>query len=133
MDSPTLWATGGASSLAVNGAEQVLKAGLVKAGVMKAGAKLTAQQLALKAANMTTAQKITSGLLRGVPSGALNLGQYSGITSALGQTSTGDDNSLSAVGKSAVEGFEHGATTGAIFGMSGAIMAVGIEVWHYRT
>ncbi len=123
MDSPILGMTGSASNLTVDLGKQVLMKGLAKAGVVKMGSKLTAQQLAFKAANMTMAQKIASGLVDGTAKSALNLGGYSSITAALGQASTGDDTSLSALGQAALGGFEHGATTGAMFGVSGAIMA----------
>lgn len=123
MDSPILGMTGSASNLTVDLGKQILMKGLAKAGLVKAGAKLTAQQLAFKAANMTMAQKIASGLVEGTAKSALNLGGYSSITAALGQASTGDDTSLSALGQAALGGFEHGATTGAMFGVSGAIMA----------
>lgn len=123
MDSPILGMTGSASNLTVDLGKQVLMKGLAKAGVVKMGAKLTAQQLAFKAANMTMAQKIASGLVEGTAKSSLNLGGYSSITAALGQASTGDDTSLSALGQAALGGFEHGATTGAMFGVSGAIMA----------
>lgn len=123
MDSPILGMTGSASNLTVDLGKQVLMKGLAKAGVVKMGAKLTAQQLAFKAANMTMAQKIASGLVDGTAKSALNLGGYSSITAALGQASTGDDTSLSALGQAALGGFKHGATTGAMFGVSGAIMA----------
>lgn len=123
MDSPILGMTGSASNLTVDLGKQVLMKGLAKAGVVKMGAKLTAQQLAFKAANMTMAQKIASGLVEGTAKSALNLGGYSSITAALGQASTGDDTSLSALGQAALGGFGHGATTGAMFGVSGAIMA----------
>ena len=123
MDSPILGMTGSASNLTVDFGKQILMKGLAKAGLVKAGARLTAQQLAFKAANMTMAQKIASGLVEGTAKSALNLGGYSSITAALGQASTGDDTSLSALGQAALEGFEHGATTGAMFGVSGAIMA----------
>lgn len=123
MDSPILGMTGSASNLTVDLGKQVLMKGLTKAGVVKMGAKLTAQQLAFKAANMTMAQKIASGLVEGTAKSALNLGGYSSITAALGQASTGDDTSLLALGQAALGGFEHGATTGAMFGVSGAIMA----------
>ena len=123
MDSPVLGMTGSASNLTVDLGKQVLMKGLAKAGLVKAGAKLTAQQLAFKAANMTMAQKIASGLVEGTAKSALNLGGYSSITAALGQASTGDDTSLSALGQAALGGFEHGATTGAMFGVSGAVMA----------
>ena len=123
MDSPILGMTGSGANLTVDLGKQVLMKGLAKVGLVKTGAKLTAQQLAFKAANMTMAQKIASGLVEGTAKSALNLGGYSSITAALGQTSTGDDTSLSALGKAALEGFEHGATTGAMFGVSGAIMA----------
>lgn len=123
MDSPILGMTGSASNLTVDLGKQVLMKGLAKAGLVKMGAKLTAQQLAFKAANMTMAQKIASGLVEGTAKSALNLGGYSSITAALGQASTGDDTSLSALGQAALEGFGHGATTGAMFGVSGAVMA----------
>ena len=123
MDSPILGMTGSGANLTVDLGKQVLMKGLAKAGLVKAGAKLTTQQLAFKAANMTMAQKIASGLVEGTAKSALNLGGYSSITAALGQASTGDDTSLSALGQAALEGFEHGATTGAMFGVSGAIMA----------
>ena len=123
MDSPILGMTGSASNLTVDLGKQVLMKGLAKAGLVKMGAKLTAQQLAFKAANMTMAQKIASGLVEGTAKSALNLGGYSSITAALGQASTGDDTSLSALGQAALGGFEHGATTGAMFGVSGAVMA----------
>lgn len=123
MDAPILGMTGSASNMAVDLGKQVLMKGLAKAGVVKMGAKLTAQQLAFKAANMTMAQKIASGLVEGTANSSLNLGGYSSITAALGQASTGDDTSLSALGHAALEGFGHGATTGAMFGVSGAIMA----------
>ena len=123
MDSPILGMTGSASNLTVDLGKQVLMKGLTKVGLVKAGAKLTAQQLAFKAANMTMAQKIASGLVEGTAKSALNLGGYSSITAALGQASTGDDTSLSALGQAALGGFEHGATTGAMFGVSGAIMS----------
>lgn len=123
MDSPILGMTGSASNLTVDLGKQVLMKGLAKAGLVKAGAKLIAQQLAFKAANMTMAQKIASGLVEGTAKSALNLGGYSSITAALGQASTGDDTSLSALGQAALGGFEHGATTGAMFGVSGAVMA----------
>lgn len=127
MDSPILGMTGSASNLTVDLGKQVLMKGLAKAGVVKMGAKLTAQQLAFKAANMTMAQKIASGLVEGTAKSALNLGGYSSITAALGQASTGDDTSLSALGQAALGGFEHGATTGAMFGVSGAIMALWVS------
>lgn len=123
MDSPILGMTGSGANLTVDLGKQVLMKGLAKAGLVKAGVKLTAQQLAFKAANMTMAQKIASGLVEGTAKSALNLGGYSSITAALGQASTGDDTSLSALGQAALGGFEHGATTGAMFGVSGAIMA----------
>lgn len=123
MDSPILGMTGSASNLTVDLGKQVLMKGLAKAGLVKMGAKLTAQQLAFKAANMTMAQKIASGLVEGTAKSALNLGGYSSITAALGQASTSDDTSLSALGQAALGGFEHGATTGAMFGVSGAVMA----------
>lgn len=123
MDSPILGMTGGVASKSVDLGKQVLMRGLAKVGLVKAGAKLTAEQMAFKVANMTMAQKIGSGLVEGSAKGALNLGGYSSITAALGQASTGDDTSLSALGHAALKGFGHGAATGAMFGVSGAITA----------
>ena len=122
-DAPALMVTGSGSEAAITTAKGVLSRGLAKVGVTQAAEKLTAQQLGFKLANMTMAQKIGSGLLESSSRSALNLGGYSSITSALGQMSTGDDTSLVAVGKAAVDGFVHGSETGGIFGLSGAVMA----------
>ena len=122
-DSGPLAVIGAGASAAVNTGTRVLTNGLVKAGVMKAAQKLTAQQMAFKVANMTTAQKIMSGLGTRTATGALNLAGYSGITAALNQASTGDDTSLQAIGEAGLKGAEHGAVTGAMFGVSGAIMS----------
>lgn len=123
MDSPILGITGGVAGHSVDLGKRVLISGLTKVGAIKAGVKLTTQQLGFKIANMTMAQKISSGLIEGSAKGALNLGGYSSITAALGQASTGDDDSLTALGKAAAEGFEHGALTGSMFGASGAVMS----------
>lgn len=122
-DSGPLAVIGAGASAAVNTGTRVLTNGLVKAGVMKAAQKLTAQQMAFKMANMTTAQKIMSGLGTRTATGALNLAGYSGVTAALNQASTGDDTSLQAIGEAGLKGAEHGAVTGAMFGVSGAIMS----------
>ena len=122
-DSGPLAVIGAGASAAVNTGTRVLTNGLVKAGVMKAAQKLTAQQMAFKVANMTTAQKIMSGLGTRTATGALNLAGYSGVTAALSQASTGDDTSLQAIGEAGLKGAEHGAVTGAMFGVSGAIMS----------
>lgn len=122
-DSGPLAVIGAGASAAVNTGTRVLTNGLVKAGVMKAAQKLTAQQMAFKVANMTTAQKIMSGLGTRTATGALNLAGYSGVTAALNQASTGDDTSLQAIGEAGLKGAEHGAVTGAMFGVSGAVMA----------
>lgn len=122
-DSGPLAVIGAGASAAVNTGTRVLTNGLVKAGVMKAAQKLTAQQMAFKVANMTTAQKIMSGLGTRTATGALNLAGYSGVTAALNQASTGDDTSLQAIGEAGLKGAEHGAVTGAMFGISGAIMS----------
>lgn len=123
VDSGPLAVIGAGASAAVNTGTRVLTNGLVKAGVMKAAQKLTAQQMAFKVANMTTAQKIMSGLGTRTATGALNLAGYSGVTAALNQASTGDDTSLQAIGEAGLKGAEHGAVTGAMFGVSGAIMS----------
>lgn len=122
-DSGPLAVIGAGASAAVNTGTRVLTNGLVKAGVMKAAQKLTAQQMAFKVANMTTAQKIMSGLGTRTATGALNLAGYSGVTAALNQASTSDDTSLQAIGEAGLKGAEHGAVTGAMFGVSGAIMS----------
>lgn len=122
-DSGPLAVIGAGASAAVNTGTRVLTNGLVKAGVMKAAQKLTAQQMAFKVANMTTAKKIMSGLGTRTATGALNLAGYSGVTAALNQASTGDDTSLQAIGEAGLKGAEHGAVTGAMFGVSGAIMS----------
>lgn len=122
-DSGPLAVIGAGASAVVNTGTRVLTSRLVKAGVMKAAQKLTAQQMAFKVANMTTAQKIMSGLGTRTATGALNLAGYSGVTAALNQASTGDDTSLQAIGEAGLKGAEHGAVTGAMFGVSGAIMS----------
>lgn len=122
-DSGPLAVIGAGASAAVNTGTRVLTNGLVKAGVIKTAQKLTAQQMAFKVANMTTAQKIMSGLGTRTATGALNLAGYSGVTAALNQASTGDDTSLQAIGEAGLKGAEHGAVTGAMFGVSGAIMS----------
>lgn len=122
-DSGPLAVIGAGASAAVNAGTRVLTNGLVKAGVMKAAQRLTAQQMAFKVANMTTAQKIMSGLGTRTATSSLNLAGYSGVTAALSQASTGDDTSLQAIGEAGLKGAEHGAITGAMFGVSGAVMA----------
>lgn len=122
-DSGPLAVIGAGASAAVNTGTRVLTNGLVKAGVIKTAQKLTTQQMAFKVANMTTAQKIMSGLGTRTATGALNLAGYSGVTAALNQASTGDDTSLQAIGEAGLKGAEHGAVTGAMFGISGAIMS----------
>lgn len=122
-DSGPLAVIGAGASAAVNAGTRVLTNGLVKAGVMKAAQKLTAQQMAFKVANMTTAHKIMSGLGTRTATSSLNLAGYSGVTAALSQASTGDDTSLQAIAEAGLKGAGHGAVTGAMFGVSGAIMA----------
>lgn len=123
VDAGPLAVIGAVASTAVNAGTKVLTNGLVKAGVMKAAQKLTAQQMAFKVANMTTAQKIMSGLGTRTATSALNLAGYSGVTAALNQASTGDDTSLSSIAKAGLEGAGHGAITGSMFGLTGAAMA----------
>lgn len=122
-DAGPLAVIGAGASATVNAGTRVLTNGLVKAGVMKATQRLTAQQMAFKVANMTTAQKIMSGLGTRTATSSLNLAGYSGVTAALSQASIGDDTSLQAIGKAGLEGAGHGAVTGAMFGISGAVMA----------
>lgn len=122
-DSGPLAVIGAGASAAVNTGTRVLTNGLVKAGVMKAAQKLTAQQMAFKVANMTTAQKIMSGLGTRTATSSLNLAGYSGVTAALSQASTGDDTSLQAIAEAGLKGAGHGVVTGAMFGVSGAVMS----------
>ena len=122
-DSGPLAVIGAGASAAVNTGTRVLTNGLVEAGVMKAAQKLTAQQMAFKVANMTTAQKIMSGLGTRTATSSLNLAGYSGVTAALSQASTGDDTSLQAIAEAGLKGAGHGAVTGAMFGVSGAVMS----------
>lgn len=122
-DSGPLAVIGAGASAAVNTGTRVLTNGLVKAGVIKAAQKLTAQQMAFKVANMTTAQKIMSGLGTRTATSSLNLAGYSGVTAALSQASTGDDTSLQAIAEAGLKGAEHGTVTGAMFGVSGAVMS----------
>lgn len=122
-DSGPLAVIGAGASAAVNTGTRVLTNGLVKAGVMKAAQRLTAQQMAFKVANMTTAQKIMSGLGTRTATSSLNLAGYSGVTAALSQASTGDDTSLQAIAEAGLKGAGHGAVTGAMFGVSGAVMS----------
>lgn len=122
-DAGPLAVIGAGASAAVNTGTRVLTNGLVKAGVMKAAQKLTAQQMAFKVANMTTAQKIMSGLGTRTATSSLNLAGYSGVTAALSQASTGDDTSLQAIAEAGLKGAGHGAVTGAMFGVSGAVMS----------
>ena len=123
VDAGPLAVIGAGASAAVNAGTKALTNGLVKAGVMKTAQKLTAQQMAFKVANMTTAQKIMSGLGTRTATSALNLAGYSGVTAALNQASTGDDTSLSSIAKAGLEGAGHGAITGSMFGLTGAAMA----------
>ena len=120
-DSPLFGVGGSAADFAVNTGTRLLTRGLERVGLVKMGAKLTPRELAFKAANMSTAQKIMSGLTTGTAKSSLNLGGYSGLTSALQQISTGDDTSAAAVAAAGLEGFVHGAKTGAMFGATGAI------------
>lgn len=122
-DSGPLAVIGAGASSVVNAGTKALTNGLVKAGLMKAAQKLTAKQMAFKVANMTTAQKIMSGLGTRTATSALNLAGYSGVTAALNQASTGDDTSLSSIAKAGLEGAGHGAITGSMFGLTGAAMA----------
>lgn len=122
-DAGPLAVIGAGASATVNAGTRVLTNGLVKAGVMKATQRLTAQQMAFKVANMTTAQKIMSGLGIRTATSSLNLAGYSGVTAALSQASTGDDTSLQAIAEAGLKGAGHGAVTGAMFGVSGAVMS----------
>ena len=123
-DSGPLAVIGAGASAAVNTGTRVLTNGLVKAGVMKAAQKLTAQQNGFQSGqhDYGTEDHVGIGKSR-TATGALNLAGYSGVTAALNQASTGDDTSLQAIGEAGLKGAEHGAVTGAMFGISGAIMS----------
>lgn len=120
-DSPFFGVGGTAADFAVNTGTRLLTRGLERVGLVKLGAKLTPKELAFKAANMSTEQKIMSGLFTNTAKSSLNLGGYSGLTGALQQISTGDDSSAAAVAAAAIEGGWHGMKTGAMFGFSGSI------------
>lgn len=121
VDSPFFGVGGTAADFAVNTGTRLLTRGLERVGLVKLGAKLTPKELAFKAANMSTEQKIMSGLFTNTAKSSLNLGGYSGLTGALQQISTGDDSSAAAVAAAAIEGGWHGMKTGAMFGFSGSI------------
>ena len=120
-DSPFFGAGGTAADFSVNTGTRLLTRGLERVGLVKLGARLTPKELAFKAANMSTEQKIMSGLFTNTAKSSLNLGGYSGLTGALQQISTGDDSSAAAVAAAAIEGGWHGMKTGAMFGLSGSI------------
>ena len=121
VDSPFFGVGGTAADFAVNTGTRLLTRGLERVGLVKLGAKLTPKEVAFKAANMSTEQKIMSGLFTNTAKSSLNLGGYSGLTGALQQISTGDDSSAAAVAAAAIEGGWHGMKTGAMFGLSGSI------------
>ena len=121
-DSPIFGAGGTAADIAVNTGSRILARGLEKVGLKAIGKVLTPREMAFKAANMSMAQKIMSGLTTGTAKSALNLGGYSAITGAMQQISTGEDSSPAAVAMAALESGRHGAKTGAMFGFSGGVM-----------
>lgn len=121
-DSPFFGAGGAAADMAVNAGSRILARGLEKVGLKTIGKVLTPREMAFKAANMSTAQKIASGLTTGTAKSALNLGGYSFITGGLQQISTGEDSSPAAVAMAAIESGIHGMKTGAMFGFSGSVM-----------
>lgn len=121
-DSPIFGAVGTAADMAVNTGSRILARGLEKVGLKAVGKVLTPREMAFKAANMSMAQKMMSGLTTGTAKSALNLGGYSFITGGLQQISTGEDSSPAAVAMAAIESGWHGAKTGAMFGFSGGIM-----------
>lgn len=121
-DSPIFGAGGTAADMAVNTGSRILARGLEKAGLKAIGKVLTPREMAFKAANMSMAQKMMSGLTTGTAKSSLNLGGYSFITGGLQQISTGEDSSPAAVAMAAISSGLHGAKTGAMFGFSGGIM-----------
>lgn len=121
-DSPIFGAGGTAADMAVNTGSRILARGLEKVGLKAVGKVLTPREMAFKAANMSMAQKMMSGLTTGTAKSALNLGGYSSITGGLQQISTGEDSSPAAVAMAAITSGWHGAKTGAMFGFSGSVM-----------
>lgn len=121
-DSPIFGAGGTAADMAVNAGSRILARGLERAGLKAIGKVLTPREMAFKAANMSMAQKMMSGLTTGTAKSSLNLGGYSFITGGLQQISTGEDSSPAAVAMAAISSGLHGAKTGAMFGFSGGIM-----------
>lgn len=121
-DSPIFGAGGTAADMAVNTGSRILARGLEKVGLKAIGKVLTPREMAFKAANMSMAQKMMSGLTTGTAKSALNLGGYSSITGGLQQISTGEDSSPAAVAIAAITSGWHGAKTGAMFGFSGGVM-----------
>lgn len=121
-DSPIFGAGGTAADMAVNTGSRILARGLEKVGLKAIGKVLTPREMAFKAANMSMAQKMMSGLTTGMAKSALNLGGYSSITGGLQQISTGEDSSPAAVAMAAITSGWHGAKTGAMFGFSGGVM-----------
>lgn len=121
-DSPFFGVGGAAADMAVNAGSRILARGLEKVGLKTIGKVLTPREMAFKAANMSTAQKIASGLTTGTAKSALNLSGYSFITGGLQQISTGEDSSPAAVALAAIESGIHGMKTGAMFGFSGSVM-----------
>lgn len=121
-DSPIFGAGGTAADMAVNTGSRILARGLEKVGLKAIGKVLTPREMAFKAANMSMAQKMMSGLTTGTAKSALNLGGYSSITGGLQQISTGEDSSPAAVAMAAITSGWHGAKTGAMFGFSGGVM-----------
>lgn len=121
-DSPVFGVGGTAADMAVNTGSRILARGLEKAGLKAIGKVLTPREMAFKAANMSMAQKMMSGLTTGTAKSALNLGGYSSITGGLQQISTGEDSSPAAVAMAAITSGWHGAKTGAMFGFSGSVM-----------
>lgn len=121
-DSPIFGAEGTAADMAVNTGSRILARGLEKVGLKAIGKVLTPREMAFKAANMSMAQKMMSGLTTGTAKSALNLGGYSSITGGLQQISTGEDSSPAAVAMAAITSGWHGAKTGAMFGFSGGVM-----------
>lgn len=121
-DSPFFGVGGTAADMAVNAGSRILARGLEKVGLKTIGKVLTPREMAFKAANMSMAQKMMSGLTTGTAKSALNLGGYSSITGGLQQISTGEDSSPAAVAMAAITSGWHGAKTGAMFGLSGGVM-----------
>ena len=76
---------------------------------------------AARYANASVAQRALMNIPSSMLSGAINLGLYEGTSNVVNNISVGEDTSLGNSLKLFAEGFEHGAVTGGVLGMFGAM------------